>query len=64
MLELPDKYPWLYQNFLQGYHTVRRSKRFWSGFWSDLIIEQVMMKSQLGSQYALLFCNKSWDEIQ
>ena len=24
---------------------MRRSKRFWSGLWSDLIIEQVMMKS-------------------
>ena len=28
-----------------GYHTVRRSDRFWAGLWTDLIIEQVLMRS-------------------
>ena len=28
-----------------GYHTVRQSDKFWAGLWTDLIIEQVMMRS-------------------
>ena len=44
MLELSTKYPWVYSQFSEhGYHTVRRSDRYWSGLWSDLIIEQVLM---------------------
>ena len=46
MLELPVKYPNIHQAFKEkGYHTVRRSDRYWAGLWSDLIIEQVMMRS-------------------
>ena len=46
MNELHQKYPWLYEKFInEGYHTIRRSKRHWAGLWSDLVIEQVMMKS-------------------
>ena len=46
MLELQTKYPWVYNNFQTlGYHTVRRNDRFWSGLWTDLIIEQVLMRS-------------------
>ena len=46
MLELPNEYPWLYQCFIdQGFHTVRRSSRYWAGLWTDLVIEQVMMRS-------------------
>ena len=45
MLELPIDHPWLNDCFLQGYHTVRRSNRYWAGLWTDLIIEQVMMRS-------------------
>ncbi|XP_043269016.1 uncharacterized protein Nepl16 isoform X1 [Venturia canescens] len=29
----------------QGYYTIRRSNRFWSGLWTDLTIEQVLMRS-------------------
>ena len=29
----------------EGYFTIRRSDRFWSGIWSDLTIEQVLMRS-------------------
>ena len=46
MNELPEKHPWLYQCFNEkGYHVVRRSVRYWGGLWSDLIIEQVLMRS-------------------
>ena len=39
-------YPWVYTNFAKhGYHTVRRSDRYCAGVWSDLIIEQVLMKA-------------------
>lgn len=46
MLELPNNNPWLYHCFQeQGFHTVRRSNRFWAGLWTDLTIEQVKMRS-------------------
>ena len=46
MRELPTDHPWLYQCFIkQGFHAVRRSSRYWAGLWTDLIIEQVMMRS-------------------
>ena len=43
MNELKTRYPWLYQKFLEGYHPVRRTKRYWSGLWTDLAIEQMLM---------------------
>ena len=46
MLELPVKYPDLYEKFsTEGYHTARRSDCFWSGLCTDLVIEQCMMRS-------------------
>ena len=46
MNELPTDHPWLYHCFIeQGFHTVRRSSRYWAGLWTDLTIEQVMMRS-------------------
>ena len=46
MVDLPKEHPWLYSCFMQqGYHTIRRSNRFWAGLWTDLVIEQVMMRS-------------------
>ena len=46
MLELPTNHPWLYECFIErGFHSVRRSSRYWAGLWTDLIIEQVMMRS-------------------
>ena len=46
MLELETKHPWVHKNFVEhGYHTVRRSDRYWAGLWSDLIIEQVLMRA-------------------
>ena len=45
MLQLPIDHSWLYHCFVeQGFH-VCRSSRFWSGLWTDLAIEQVMMRS-------------------
>lgn len=29
----------------KGYFTIRRSEKFWSGIWSDMTIEQTMMKN-------------------
>ena len=46
MLELPAGHPWLHIQFKEhGYHTVRRSDRYWAGLWTDLTICQVMMHS-------------------
>ena len=46
MLELPKDFPWLHEMFVnQGIHAVRKSNRYWSGLWTDLVIDQVMMRS-------------------
>jgi hypothetical protein len=46
MQNLHVTHPWLFEQFTQhGYHTVRRSDRYWAGLWTDLVIEQVVMKS-------------------
>ena len=46
MQNLPNDHPWLHQCFInKGFHTIRRSNRFWAGLWTDLVIEQVMMRS-------------------
>ena len=29
----------------EGYFTIRRTDKFWSGIWIDMTIEQVLMKS-------------------
>ena len=53
MNELPERYPWLYEQFVtHGFHTVRRSDRYWAGISTDLLIEQTLMKS-LKSQSGL-----------
>ena len=44
MLRLPETHPDAHRKFLEGYH-VRRSNRFWAGLSTDLIIEQVLMRS-------------------
>ena len=46
MQELPQDYPWLYEMFsIHGFHAVCRSSRYWAGLWTDLVTEQVMMRS-------------------
>ena len=45
MLGLSEANPWLHQQFQGGSHAVRRSERYWAGLWSDLTIEQTLMRS-------------------
>ena len=46
MLELPSKHPWLHEHFaVKNLFTVRGSQRYWAGLWTDLTIEQVLMRS-------------------
>ena len=46
MDKLPESYPWLYDCFKEkGRHAIKRSERFWAGLWSDLVIQQVLMRS-------------------
>ena len=46
MLELPSNYPSIYKSFKEnGYHTIRRSDQYRARLCSDLVIEQMMMKS-------------------
>ena len=46
MKELPLKHPDIHKDFVEKcFHSIQRTDKFWSGLWSDLIIEQVMMRS-------------------
>eukprot|EP00745_Piridium_sociabile_P030472 TRINITY_DN50548_c0_g4_i3.p1 TRINITY_DN50548_c0_g4~~TRINITY_DN50548_c0_g4_i3.p1 ORF type:complete len:817 (-),score=203.09 TRINITY_DN50548_c0_g4_i3:38-2488(-) len=45
MLELKDTHPDVHHFFAKGHHVIRRSDRFWGGLSTDLIIEQVLMRS-------------------
>ena len=45
MKKLPEKHPLLYAEFIKGNHTVQRTKRNWTGIWTDLAIEQTLMRS-------------------
>ena len=48
-MDLPEAHPDIYSKFLDGNHVVRRSERYWAGLSSDLIIEQVLMRSMKSS---------------
>ena len=45
MVKLSETHPSVYKHFLDGFHVVRRSNRFWAGLSTDLVIEQVLMRS-------------------
>ena len=45
MTDLKDEHPDAQQRFEDGFHTIRRSDRQWTGLSSDLLIEQDMMRS-------------------
>ena len=46
MLKRPEKHPEVHTMLKEnGYNLVRRSGKYWAGLWSDLIVEQVMMRS-------------------
>src|SRR6218665_1725628 len=46
MQDMPETHPWLYEQFAcHGLQSVRRSDRQWAGIWTDLAIEQILMRS-------------------
>ena len=45
MSKLKDDHPRVHDAFEKGFHVIRRSDRYWAGLSSDLIIEQVLMRS-------------------
>jgi len=45
MSNLPTQHPNVYQHFRDGLHVIRRSNQLWAGLSSDLVIEQVLMRS-------------------
>ena len=45
MSKLKNDHPDTYQQFQEGLHVVRRSDRQWAGLSTDLVIEQVLMRS-------------------
>ena len=47
MQDMPEMHQWLYheQFACNGLQSVRRSDRQWAGIWTDLTIEQILMRS-------------------
>ena len=45
MGRLQVEHPDIYKYFVDGKHVVRRSERYWAGLSTDLVIEQVLMRS-------------------
>lgn len=45
MQSLEENHPAVYQAFLNGHHVIRRSDRYWAGLSTDLVIEQMLMRS-------------------
>jgi len=45
MERLSEEHPDAYESFKNGHHVVRRSDRFWAGLSTDLVIEQMLMRS-------------------
>ena len=45
MSRLPEEHPDVFEYFKEGLHVTRRSDREWAGLSTDLIIEQVLMRS-------------------
>ena len=48
VLALEKEHPDVFAQFMIGNHTVRRTEKVWSGIWTDLSIEQILMKSLKG----------------
>ncbi|KAG0728475.1 hypothetical protein GWK47_032379 [Chionoecetes opilio] len=59
---LPTSHPEVYQKFSEGFHVIRRSDRYWAGLSTDLVIEQVLMRSMKTS--GGLTHGRGMDEIQ
>ena len=45
MEELYDKHLEIYSKFKERHHVIRRTDRLWAGLSTDLVIEQVLMRS-------------------
>ena len=45
MLELESQHPDVHTSFKLGKNVIRRSDRYWTGLSSDLVVEQVLMRS-------------------
>ena len=45
MVRLGSEHPVVYEKLIDGFHVVRRSDRKWAGLSTDLVIEQVLMRS-------------------
>ena len=45
MTNLPNDHPVVHQHFVEGLQVARRSDRAWAGLSTDLMIEQVLMRS-------------------
>ena len=50
MSNLQDKFPDVHQHFENGLHVIRRSDRLWAGLSSDMVIEQLLMRSMKTSR--------------
>jgi hypothetical protein len=48
IVDLETNHPEVYDHFIEGQHTVRRTEKKWTGIWTDLSIEQILMKSLKG----------------
>ena len=45
MCQLDQTHPDVYTHFMNGFHVIRRSDRYWAGLSTDVVIEQVLMRS-------------------
>ncbi|XP_076806326.1 uncharacterized protein LOC143449882 [Clavelina lepadiformis] len=45
MSKLQSEMPLVHKQFMEGHHVVRRTNRCWAGLWTELTIEQCLMKS-------------------
>ena len=45
MCKIEEPHPEVYEAFMRGHHVSRRSDCFWAGLSTDLVIEQVVMRS-------------------
>ena len=45
ILSLEDDHPDVFRSYQNGHHVIRRSDKYWAGLSTDLIIEQVLMRS-------------------
>ena len=45
MFKLELDHPEVYRHFKAGHHVLRRTDRVWGGLSTDLIIEQILMRS-------------------